>query len=237
MSGGGYRWILYFPSVPLRWPVKFGTNLTQVEVSSFESPGFVLEDGIAKVDGESKSGTELPSTKVISGMGTSPVDVPKSSFLSIPPSALKFSLGPSSDREGLFAFKVLEGGDGDKRPSIRNGKAFRFVPHPSTDHLKKMEEHRKLDCTILKYVKVPSPGYGAVLTVITPGSLDKKELYEVSIFRLALVRVLNLYALEDLGTRSISGCLANICTFFFKSTFLVLRRMSSSTALGGLPMR
>ena len=58
---------------------------------------------------------------------------------------------------------------------------FRFVPHPSTDHLKKMEEHKKLDCTILKYVNVPSPGYRAVLTVITPGSLDKKGLYEVSI--------------------------------------------------------
>ena len=56
---------------------------------------------------------------------------------------------------------------------------FRFVPHPSADRLKKMDEHRKLDCTILKYVKVPSPGYGAVLTIITHGSLDK-ELYKVS---------------------------------------------------------
>ena len=58
---------------------------------------------------------------------------------------------------------------------------FRFVPHPSAVHLKKMDVDRKLDCTILKYVKVPSLGYGALLTVITPGSLDKKELYEVSI--------------------------------------------------------
>ena len=148
-------------------------------MSSFESAGFVLEDGIVKVDGESQSGTELPGTKVISRIGTNPRDVPKSSFLSIPPLALKFSPRLSSDREGLFAFKVQEGGDGDKRPSIHNGKVFRFVPRPSTDHLKKMEEHTKLDCTILKYVKVPSPGYGAVLTVIIPGSLDK-ELYEVS---------------------------------------------------------
>ena len=93
-------------------------------MSSFESVGFVLEDGIAKVDGESQSGTELLGTKVISGIGTNPLDVPKSSFLSIPPLALKFSPGPSSDREGLFAFKVLEGGDGDKHPSIRNGKVF-----------------------------------------------------------------------------------------------------------------
>ena len=58
---------------------------------------------------------------------------------------------------------------------------FRFVPHPSIDHLKKMDEYKKLDCTILKYVKVPSPGYGAMLTVITPESLDMKELYEVLI--------------------------------------------------------
>ena len=142
---------------------------------------FVLEDGIAKVEGESQSGNEFCGIEVISGIGTNPRDVPKSSFLSIPPSALKFSPGLSGNREGLFTFKVQEGGDGDKRPSIRNGKVFRLVPYPSTDHLKKMEEHRKLDCTILKYVKVPSPGYGAVLTIITPGSLDKKELYEVSI--------------------------------------------------------
>ena len=66
-------------------------------MSRFESAGFVLEDGIAKVDGESQSGTKLPSTKVISGIGTNPLDVPKSSFLSIPPSALKFSPGPYSD--------------------------------------------------------------------------------------------------------------------------------------------
>ena len=150
-------------------------------MSSFELAGFFLEDGIAKVDGESQSGTELLITKVISGIGTNPQDVPKSSFFSIPPSALKFSPGLSSDQEGLVAFKVQEGGDGDKHPSICNGKVFRFVPHPSTNHLKKMEEHRKLDCTILKYVKVPSPGYGVVLTIITLGSLDMKELYEVSI--------------------------------------------------------
>ena len=95
--GNGCRWILYFPSVPQRWPVKFGTNLTQVEVSSFESVGFVLEDGIVKVEGESCPGNELPGTEVMSGIGTNPRDVPKSSFLSIPPLALKFSLGLSGN--------------------------------------------------------------------------------------------------------------------------------------------
>ena len=104
-------------------------------MSCFESAGFVLEDGIAKVEGESRPGNELPGTEVISGICINPRDVPKSSFLSIPPSALKFSPGLSSNREGLFAFKVQKGGDGDKRPSIRNGKVFRFVSHPSTDNL------------------------------------------------------------------------------------------------------
>ena len=208
-------------------------------MSSFESTGFVLEDGITKVEGESQSGNELPGMEVISGIGTNPQDVPKSSFLSIPPSALKFSPGLFGDREGLFAFKVQEGGDGDKRPSIRDGKVFQFVPHPSTDHLKKMEEHMRLYCTILKYVKVPSPRYGAVLTIIILGHWIRKSCtrYQYRIFWLALVRILNLCPLRHLGTRSRSGCLANSCIFFCKSTFLVLRRMCLSTALGGLLMR
>ena len=44
-----------------------------------------------------------------------------------------------------------------------------------------MVEHRKLECTIVKYMKVSGPGYEVVITIITLGSLDKKELYEVSI--------------------------------------------------------
>ena len=79
------RWILYFPIFPQRWPVKFGTNLTRVEVSSFELARFVLEDGIAKFEAEFRSGNELPSTEVLSGIGTNPREVPRSSFLSIPP--------------------------------------------------------------------------------------------------------------------------------------------------------
>ena len=67
VSGNGCRWILYFPTVPQRWPIKFGTNLTQAEVSSFESVRFVLEDGIAKVEAEFRSGNELHGTKVLSG--------------------------------------------------------------------------------------------------------------------------------------------------------------------------
>ena len=49
--GQGCQWIVCYPSVPKKWPIKFGTNLSQVEVTSFESAGFLLEDGMPK-DGE-----------------------------------------------------------------------------------------------------------------------------------------------------------------------------------------
>ena len=32
--------------------------------------------------------------------------------------------------------------DGDKRLTMHDGKAFRFVSQPSTEHLKKMKDHR-----------------------------------------------------------------------------------------------
>ena len=44
-----------------------------------------------------------------------------------------------------------------------------------------MEENRSISCAIMKYVKVPVPVYGVVITIYTLGSLDRKELYEVSI--------------------------------------------------------
>ena len=44
-----------------------------------------------------------------------------------------------------------------------------------------MGDHRKLKCTVLKYVRVPSPRYGLMFAIMTRGSLDKKEMYEVSI--------------------------------------------------------
>ena len=49
VSGGGCRWILYFPSIPLRWPVKFGTNLTQVEVSSLSQLGLFLKMALRRL--------------------------------------------------------------------------------------------------------------------------------------------------------------------------------------------
>ena len=44
-----------------------------------------------------------------------------------------------------------------------------------------MESSKSIDCTILKSLKVPEPGLGVTFSVITPGSIAKKECYEVTI--------------------------------------------------------
>ena len=72
--------------------------------------------------------------------------------------------------------------DGNKCPTMWNGKAFRFISQPSREHLKKIKDHKSMDCSILKFFSVLHPGYGPmVLTVCTSGSFNKREVYEVSI--------------------------------------------------------
>ena len=57
---------------------------------------------------------------------------------------------------------------------------FRFVPLPSSNHVLKMESSKVIDCTVLKSMLVPEPGYGVVFTLHTPGSI-LKELYKVTV--------------------------------------------------------
>ena len=71
--------------------------------------------------------------------------------------------------------------DGDKRPKHRSGKLFHFVPLPSSDHLLKMESSKVIDCTVLKSMLVLEPGYGVIFILHAPGSILKKELYEVTV--------------------------------------------------------
>jgi hypothetical protein len=71
-------------------------------------------------------------------------------------------------------------GSGDYRPTMRENKAFRFVADPSLEHLTKMAKSMDIDCTVVKFLKVPTPGYGIVYTVHTPGSVARQQLYEVT---------------------------------------------------------
>ena len=155
------RSIVHYPALPRVWPIVLGTKLTQSEVDDFEALGFVLNDG----------GMDSESVEAGLPLGESP---PTFASAPIPTELDVQSLHPVGVSNHVIS-------DGDKRPKHRSGKLFRFVAVPSTNHILKMESSSSIECTILKSMKVPEPGYGIVFTVITPGSISKKVLYEVSI--------------------------------------------------------
>ena len=146
--------------LPHVWPVQRGTNLTQAEVDDFEASGFSLCSGVAELGG-AESGLPL---EVLSDV----VPNPLSSAVDVQSINLELIRSPAIS-------------DGNRRPKHRSGKLFRFVAVPSTDHYLKMESSRAIECTVLNSMMVPEPGVGVVFTVITPGSISKKELYEVTI--------------------------------------------------------
>ena len=152
------RSIAHYPTLPLLWPVKFGTNLTKEEVEGFEALGFVLEDRVPIV---------APVQAIVHAI------VPKVEVLETEEALLE--TGRQKPTFGSVS------SDGDGRPKFRNRKLFLFVAVPSPNHILKMESSKFIDFTILKLLKVPNPGYGVVFTVIMPGSILKKELYEVII--------------------------------------------------------
>ena len=71
--------------------------------------------------------------------------------------------------------------NGNKYLTLWNGKPFQFVFKSSVGHLKKIEDHKDINCMVMKYVKVPSLEYGVVMTICTLKSIERKKLYEVSI--------------------------------------------------------
>ena len=155
--------------------------MTQAEVISLESGGFVLDDKPTLQVPLGSPANDVHNGKDSTCAKDTSNDVPTTAYVFPSEIPLQFAPGVSTKSQSSGLFQRLSGLDGDKRPSRWNGKPFQFVSQPSTEHLKKMEETRSTSCFILKYVKVPTPGYGVVITICTPGSLDRKELYEVSI--------------------------------------------------------
>ena len=156
--------------------MKVGTSLIEAEVILLECGGFVLDDGPTFTPAN-----DVPNVKDSSCVNVTSSDVPKSAYIFPSEILLQFvpDVSTRSQSSGLFQWQSRL--EGNKHPTRQDGKPFRFVPQPSTEHLKKMEETRSISCSILKYVKVPTPRYGVVITICTLGSLDQKELYEVSI--------------------------------------------------------
>ena len=131
-----------------------GTNLTQVEVDEFEASGYSFSSEMTNLPSVHSS---LPLEKSLPNKDPIPLSTP-----------IDFQPMPIVS-------------DDEKRPKHRSGKLFRFVPLPSSDHILKMESSKVIDCTVLKSMVVPEPNYGVVFTLHIPGSILKKELYEVTI--------------------------------------------------------
>ena len=167
------KWIINYPNIPDKWPVKLGSSLSQLEITALELDGFVLDDSTLL---ENSAVSKDPVTANSSGSE----DLGNASF-SPPKMPLKFNLDCFSSPLIAFPNQMQPTMDGDKRPILWNGRPIRFVSCLSSNHLKKMDDNRSLSYTIMKYVKVPSPGYGLVLILCTLGSVERKELYEVSI--------------------------------------------------------
>ena len=72
-------------------------------------------------------------------------------------------------------------GSRDMRPKMRDSRLFHFVVEPSPEHCAKMAFAKDIECKVLKYLKVPLPGYNIVYVVHTLGSIAKQQLYEVTI--------------------------------------------------------
>jgi hypothetical protein len=94
-------------------------------------------------------------------------------------------------------------GSGDHRPTTHENKAFQFVHDPSAEHLAKMTKCLDIDCTVVKFLKVPSPGYGIVYVIHTSGLVAKQQLYEVTIGDFHACKCLNFISMKSyaLGNR------------------------------------
>ena len=148
------RSMVHFPALPLVWLIMSGTNLTQTEVDEFEAFEYSFSGEVTNL---SSVHSGLPLEKSLPRCDPIPLFAP----IDIQPMPIVF--------------------DGDKRPKHQSGKLFHFVPLPSSDDILKMESSNVIDCSVLKSMVVPEPGYGVVFTLHISGSILKKELYEVTI--------------------------------------------------------
>jgi hypothetical protein len=113
----------------------------------------------------------------------------------------------------------------DIRPTISEGKSFWFVPEPSPKHYARTGWAKTIKCNDVKYLKVPSPSYGIVYIVHTPGSITKQQLYKVTI---GDAHVLTSYVWRQvhLGLERRSEFVANTFTSFYNNSWVQLSMIS-----------
>ena len=124
MLGPGAKWIINYPNTPDKWPVRCGTSLTQAEVTSLELGGFVLEDGVE---------LEVPPVGLVNNVSPShdPATVEdthgkltKDAFVFAPDISLQFVLGHCQVRRVPDLIPMNFAVDGNKHPTMRDGKPF-----------------------------------------------------------------------------------------------------------------
>ena len=168
------RWVAYYVAVPKKWPVKVGTNLFQEEVFKLESIGFCLED---KVDAAGamvlEAMLEDRQTPVLNVAKVEPEEDVLKDEPGVDVMNEAKSCPLSAQRSRLPA--------GNYRPTFRDGKRYRFVPKPTIQHYKKMEDSRDISCIIRNFTMVPEPGYGVIFSVETPRSIENQEVYQVTL--------------------------------------------------------
>ena len=101
-------------------------------MTSFDSIGFVLDDGLPVDESallcNGVVGPDLPSTEPF-----------------FPPNTvMKFSIGLLTMPRDTIRTRSKSIADGDKRPTIRDDRPCRFLSQPTSEHLKKMLDSKGL---------------------------------------------------------------------------------------------
>jgi hypothetical protein len=119
---------------------------------------------------------------------------------------------------------------GDVHLTSRNGQSFRFVLEPSPEHYAKMEKAKSIECIVLRYVKVPSLGYGIVYSVHTPTSVAKQQLYKVPIDEFPACTCIDFVLMKAIALGN--GRKKWIC---YKHLYFILQRFIGCTAEDKFP--
>ena len=100
--GLGAKWIINYPDVPNKWPIKLGTNLSQFEILALELGGFFLDDRIPLERSAPATVVDVPDSKDAVG-ATSACSEDLGNVAFVPSNPLKFNLGHS--RSSMMSFQ------------------------------------------------------------------------------------------------------------------------------------
>ena len=124
MLGLGAKWIINYPDISDKWPVRLDTSLTQSEVNSLELKGFVLKNGMEL---EVPCVTPISNVflrKVPATVDVTPCEVPKDTYVFPLDISLQFVLDHCQVLGIPNLILTKSRLDGNKRPSMQDRKPF-----------------------------------------------------------------------------------------------------------------